>query len=395
MFTHLIAPVSNDRFWTDVWSQTHLYIARQDPTYFATVLPIEVLDQLLKNQYVSASYFDVYKNGKYIDRNSWSETQSTHTIVPERLLYQFANGATLIFSNANTILPSVGAYCSKLTRELGYDTHANIYITPPHSQGFDVHYDSHDVFILQVHGTKVWHLYNRAADAPTDEQPYDSKIIADPGLPATILTLQPGDTLYVPRGYLHDAAATDTASIHITLGINPPYWYQLLKDPVLQEAAFRQAIPNPLMPPEQQAALTAAFQAALASWPAKLDPANLLDHQHKNVGHQKKYTTTGRFRDLLNLPHITLDTVVQRRPDLLYTLTATATELQLKFGARQITYPPFLASTLDPLEQPDPFPIHALKGLIADQGKLELVTNLIRKGFLEIVTVAPAASETA
>ena len=32
----------------------------------------------------------------------------------------------------------------------------NAYITPPENQGFAAHYDTHDVFVLQVSGSKRW-----------------------------------------------------------------------------------------------------------------------------------------------------------------------------------------------------------------------------------------------
>jgi len=50
--------------------------------------------------------------------------------------------------------------CSILQDWFGCVVGANVYITPPNSQGFAPHYDDVDVFILQVEGRKLWKLYD-------------------------------------------------------------------------------------------------------------------------------------------------------------------------------------------------------------------------------------------
>jgi ribosomal protein L16 Arg81 hydroxylase len=77
----------------------------------------------------------------------------------------------------------------------------NAYITPPGAQGFDVHRDDHDVFVLQVSGEKHWHVHDR-----------DDRILIDH-------VLQRGESLYIPEGFPHAATAGASASAHLTVGI--------------------------------------------------------------------------------------------------------------------------------------------------------------------------------
>ena len=42
------------------------------------------------------------------------------------------------------------------------------------------------------------------------------------------VTLSPGDLMYLPRGYPHDAASADGASLHLTIGMLPITWASVL-----------------------------------------------------------------------------------------------------------------------------------------------------------------------
>ena len=99
----------------------------------------------------------------------------------------------------------------------------NAYVTPPDSSGLMPHYDDHDVLILQIQGSKTWHLYVGADRPPRQIQRDNDKAVALESLPApTDLRLEAGDVLYVPRGRVHAAETNSEASIHLTVGIHAP-----------------------------------------------------------------------------------------------------------------------------------------------------------------------------
>ncbi|WP_236595498.1 cupin domain-containing protein, partial [Mycobacterium paraintracellulare] len=50
--------------------------------------------------------------------------------------------------------------------ELNFPTRVNAYVTPPDATGFAPHYDPHDVLVLQIRGSKTWHVSTGAPVPP-------------------------------------------------------------------------------------------------------------------------------------------------------------------------------------------------------------------------------------
>ena len=117
--------------------------------------------------------------------------------------------------------PFAGGSPDRLANRDGVESqkvNVNGYMTFGPGGAFAMHYDTHDVLVLQVDGTKHWFIYDDAEDSPMLEekrQPFKAR-------PRNVVfetILQPGDALYVPRGTYHRAAVTDTDSVHLTFGI--------------------------------------------------------------------------------------------------------------------------------------------------------------------------------
>ena len=116
----------------------------------------------------------------------------------------------------------VALYCRGVEAALGWPVQANAYRTPASAQGFAVHHDTHDVFVLQVCGHKRWRIYEPVVEAPLKDQRWSAADADAVGEPLHDITLRAGDTLYIPRGWPHEAASADEASLHITVGLHPP-----------------------------------------------------------------------------------------------------------------------------------------------------------------------------
>ena len=99
---------------------------------------------------------------------------------------------------------SVWKVCSVLQEFFGCFTGANTYLTPPSTQGFAPHYDDVEVFMLQVEGRKRWRVYPpfENDELPrTSSRNYHPKEVTQKEEIYEILN--PGDVLYVPRGWIH------------------------------------------------------------------------------------------------------------------------------------------------------------------------------------------------
>ena len=172
-----------------------------------------------------------------------------------RLLARFDAGATLVVSQFHEMHAPLARFCRGLERVFLHPVQANIYLTPPGSQGFRIHYDTHDVVVLQVEGTKRWRVWpGQPLPHPTRRIPWAGGGSVQPeGEPVT-LTLAPGDALYLPRGVMHDAEVDEDASgasLHITVGLFEPAWAEVLRDLLLlletdaaEGVALRQGFPS-------------------------------------------------------------------------------------------------------------------------------------------------------
>ena len=95
---------------------------------------------------------------------------------------------------------------------------------PPSSRGFSAHYDVHDVFVLQLAGRKHWTIHAPVLADPLRDQPWGQRSAAVAAAaqeqPVIDTVLEPGDALYLPRGWLHAATALGEVSAHLTVGIH-------------------------------------------------------------------------------------------------------------------------------------------------------------------------------
>jgi len=126
-----------------------------------------------------------------------------------------------VLESVQRYVRALAALLHSIEIELNYAAQANAYITRPESQGFVCHYDDHDALILQIRGSKIWHIYDGADVAPhrmTRRDPVDSSALPPP----TDVRLETGDLLYIPRGRVHAAEATSEVSVHLTLGLQAP-----------------------------------------------------------------------------------------------------------------------------------------------------------------------------
>ena len=123
---------------------------------------------------------------------------------------------------------------------------ANVYLTPPGAQGFAPHYDDIEAFCIQLEGYKHWKVYpplNKRETLPRES----SADYTDDDLkglePVLNVVLGPGDILYMPRGWIHQAVTTNRQghSLHLTISAMQQWawadFLELLMPEALEAAA--------------------------------------------------------------------------------------------------------------------------------------------------------------
>ncbi|XP_076464273.1 ribosomal oxygenase 1-like isoform X2 [Babylonia areolata] len=252
MFDVLIHPVTADRFFKELWEQKPLLVRRHMEDYNSGWFSTAEFDKILRQE--------TLQFGVNIDITSYiNDKRETHNPVGRAhapLVWDFyQKGCSVRFLNPQTYSRNVWKILSVLQEHFNCSVGANMYLTPPGTQGFAPHYDDIEAFIIQLEGKKHWKLYNPRSDEETLPR-YSSKNFSmhDVGSPILDVVLEAGDLLYFPRGTIHQASATeDKHSLHVTFSCyQKNTWGDLLEKLVPQALAtaieenveFRSGLPR-------------------------------------------------------------------------------------------------------------------------------------------------------
>ena len=241
---YLIAPNSAEGFFDAVYEKTSLIVHRQDPQRYASLLSIDTVDRMIAGMDLRVGQLDLANAQRPVRREEYVRDGLVDRGVVAR---QHQGGSTIILQQLHQFDPTLSDFCRALEQVFSCHIQTNIYLSPPEAQGFSTHYDSHDVFVLQVEGEKLWRLYDEPVDLPYRGERFD-RHKHKPGPLKDEFVLKAGDCAYVPRGMLHDASTSEgQPSLHITVGLIVKTWADLLIEAVseaaLHEPAVRRALP--------------------------------------------------------------------------------------------------------------------------------------------------------
>jgi ribosomal protein L16 Arg81 hydroxylase len=380
----LLQPVSVDAFLDDIWADDHYHVKRDCPGYFDGLLPgPSAVDELLELFRREPAAVRLVKGRD--KKGSDNYLLADGSLDVDRIRDDFADGYTIVFDGVEKYVRSVGTVARSIEVELNFPIQVNTYITPPGQTGLAPHYDDHDVLILQVQGSKIWHLYLGADRPPREIQREKDKAVDADGLPApTDVRLEAGDVLYVPRGRVHSAETASEQSIHLTVGIHAPT-VLMLAIGALYSQSWRDDRLNARLPARhlddadldatlrrlvREAVETADDSVAMASSlglladvlvkrgqcppVGKISDANTIDGQTRVVKYQPLYSRVKAVEDGFALQFASLSTNAAADHEAALRFIATATE---------------------------PFRVSELPGLSARK-QTDLARTLIVSGFL-------------
>jgi lysine-specific demethylase/histidyl-hydroxylase NO66 len=294
-----------------------------------------------------------------------------------RVLAEWEAGATIVLQALHLNWRPVAAFCRDLERALGQPVQTNAYYTPRGSQGFAVHHDTHDVFVLQVAGEKSWLVYEPLLELPLKQQRY-GKELGEPGEPTHELVLRAGDTLYLPRGWLHEAETSDTDSLHLTVGINAYTWMDDFKgalEDCAEELGFRRAVPVDGI----------GAGDLLQRLGERLDPDDVARRMRRRFVRTRRPVPDGGLSQLRALARLGQETPVERSATVIADVEADDEGAALVFEGKEVRFPAFVRPDLEfCAEAEEPFRPADLPGDLDGEGRLVLVRRLVREGFLRV-----------
>ncbi|MGB0180191.1 MAG: JmjC domain-containing protein [Candidatus Puniceispirillales bacterium] len=169
---------------------------------------IFLMDQT--NEVPSNEYFDPHPSGSFATLNT------------KKLLSFINSGCSVVLNDVTYLNSKIRSVASFLEKKTGAQVQANIYFSMGNNKAFGPHFDTHDVLAIHCQGSKDWNIYKKREEHPINSPQFklskeENKRRA--GELEKLVTLNPGDFLYLPRGHYHDALAATNGAIHIAFGL--------------------------------------------------------------------------------------------------------------------------------------------------------------------------------
>ncbi|HEX3446001.1 MAG TPA: cupin domain-containing protein, partial [Chthoniobacterales bacterium] len=375
----LIQPLTTQEFFSSYWEKKPLVLSRQSPDTYRELLSLDDVDSALTE--MGARYPDItLATGEKIP-NSGEFTFADGSIDPVAVFKLFSKGTSIVLSNMQRKLPKLTALCRSLTAETSIPFQANLYLTPPRSQGFRLHYDTHDVFILQIAGSKNWRIYGSPVELPARGRGY-STFKEDPGALSDKFVLQQGDLLYMPRGWYHEAISDESTSLHITLGVNSLTWsdflFEALGSACLKDVSFRRSLPIGFANPGFDANQAKnEFLKLLDALPDKIDFESTLKGFTNELIRTQAPETRDQLSNVIEIDRIGLGTIIRKRPNLIFRFDNTADGVSLTCSNNEIVFPEPTRESLDYIFSHDIVQVSQIPGPLDTEGKLTLAKRLV------------------
>lgn len=360
-------------FLDKVWaSRVHLHHAR--PADLTGLLSLDDVDHLLTSVALRTPALRVVKDGTVLPASSFTRTATlagsplTGLVDSRKVLAAFDDGATVVLQGLHRYWPPLTQLVRELELALGHPCQANAYLTPPGSQGFARHSDSHDVFVFQTHGRKQWQIVDDGEERE--------------------VVLEPGLSMYLPTGTPHSARSQEQTSLHVTLGINQLTWRDLLRrlgDQVLTGERYDGRLPaGYLQDPGRLAGRLAEELEAFTTGLASVDPAVVADERVTAFLTERTPALRGGLNDRVLLGGLGDETVLERRPTSACVLRPDGERLVVLLGDRQLRMPLRLTAAMEFVRDNGSFPVGALSPWLDEQSRLVVARRLVREGLLRI-----------
>lgn len=219
-FEWLLSPFTVEEFAAEVWQRRAHLLVSDRPGYFASVFGFSEFERVL--EYCQPNPPSIRLTSSGAAGSLEVPFTGDGRLDMDRVRRHFADGYTIILNNVQRRSPGVAQLLQSMQTRMSFPVEANAYMTPPNSQGFNPHYDTHDVIVAHIAGEKLWRVYDGEAACPltelTDGDPFRRENLPEPAC----MRLRPGDVLYIPRGWIHEAESEGSSSLHLTFGVHAP-----------------------------------------------------------------------------------------------------------------------------------------------------------------------------
>lgn len=247
----LLAPIGTELFFERHWENEPLHVRGRASRFYEALLTHRDVEAAIASGGLRYPAIQLARDGRFLAAEAFTRSirsgDDVFTGIPnlDRVRAEYRSGATISLPGFHRAWRPLGALAAAVEEQFDHAVHTNVYITPGNAAGFSAHYDTHEVFVLQIAGSKRWQIDKPLLPLPHRGQPFDPR--GDrPSIPFLKVDLAAGDLLYLPRGFVHATTTSDSFSVHVTLGVTVYTWVELLAEWVQSckhHPAFRRALP--------------------------------------------------------------------------------------------------------------------------------------------------------
>lgn len=398
-FNALISPTTPDQFFSEHWEAKPLLISRGQSDYYSSLLAGSDIDYMLS----VASSLD----GDQVELLGVTKPLTKSERKMASAFYRaYREGASLRIRAVNRLWKPIWTLCVRLQELFGFRVSANLYVSPANSHGLDRHYDLHDTMVLQIAGTKNWRVSGAAVSLPLEHTPLmqfersaqdlryrGGQLVqdvvekyADPE-PSDPFVLEPGDLLYMPRGFVHQAWTTDVLSAHVTIGIYPTTWVDLITVALGQlghkDVRFRKALPVGFAKRSSDASVAEEFKALLQVMAKEADVSQAVEELNASLIWNQQTIAEGLIT-ADNSQAIDAATQVERRPGFVCRFVIDGDFVRLAASHGELSMPRFFEAAIRFVSENHSFAVGAIPGGLSERSKINLAQRLIDDGFLRV-----------
>ncbi len=231
----MLAPIAPATCFREFWETKPLHLRRGDSGFYEQLLTRHDIDRAIRSGGLRFPAIQLAVRGRFLAPEAFTRTirsgEDIFAGVPdlERLGAAYRSGATISLPGFQRAWEPLGRLAQSIEDEISHPVHTNVYVTPGNAAGFTPHFDTHEIFILQIAGTKHWTIHQPPLALPHRCQNFDATNAVS-AKPLLSIEMEPGDLLYLPRGFVHSTATSRSFSMHVTLGITVYTWVELLTE---------------------------------------------------------------------------------------------------------------------------------------------------------------------
>ncbi|GAA3103635.1 cupin domain-containing protein [Streptomyces goshikiensis] len=389
--SHLIAPVEPKAFLCDYWEQKPLHIERDAPDHYGDLLTLDDVDQLLMMAGPGFETIRVVVNGEETSIEAMAQRGPHGRANTLEAIYDhYRRGSTIVLNSLDDRWAPLQRLTHALGAELSAGFQVNVYLTPAgKAQGFKPHYDTHDVLVAQVHGSKQWRLYGAPYELPLAGRPKFGDEIGGDAAPEQELTLKRGDFLYLPRGVVHAATSNDEASVHLTIGVHSLRWANVLQSAMEklfdEDVRFRQGIPAGFAHDEDlQRGAVESLRKLVGVLQDGLSAERVIEETVTQAVSVNSPSLVGHLLDLERVRHLTPSTPVRRRPGVVSHTAVTDTQVTVAFHNKSVALPRQVEREVRWLARHPggAFSAADMPGRLDQPGRMLLLQTFLREGLL-------------